>query len=108
MYKVKYFYCHYFYLLAFSNISGFEIKINLCPKAFNIFVFVFVYLFFTQQLREEIESAFYDGKFKFEDLRINDVVGLLKQFLRDLPTPILTLDYINAFAMVESKFYKLI
>ncbi|XP_071804028.1 rho GTPase-activating protein 18-like isoform X1 [Asterias amurensis] len=54
-----------------------------------------------KQLREEIESAFYDGKFKFEDLRINDVVGLLKQFLRDLPTPILTLDYINAFAMVE-------
>ncbi|XP_038051615.1 rho GTPase-activating protein 18-like isoform X2 [Patiria miniata] len=54
-----------------------------------------------KQLREEIESLFYEGKFKFEDLRINDIVGLLKQFLRDLPTPILTLDYINAFAMVE-------
>ncbi len=54
-----------------------------------------------KQLREEIESTFYEGKFKFEDLRINDVVGLLKQFLRDLPSPILTSDYINAFAMVE-------
>ncbi|XP_022106871.1 rho GTPase-activating protein 18-like isoform X2 [Acanthaster planci] len=54
-----------------------------------------------KQLREEIETLFYEGKFKFEDLRVNDVVGLLKQFLRDLPTPILTLDYINAFAMVE-------
>ncbi|XP_041468624.1 rho GTPase-activating protein 18-like isoform X2 [Lytechinus variegatus] len=54
-----------------------------------------------KQLREEIERDFYDGKFSFEDLRINDAVGLLKQFLREMPTPILTFEYVNAFAMVE-------
>ncbi len=62
-------------------------------------------LLFLQQLRDEAESRFYDGKFRFDDLRINDIVGLLKQFLRDLPTPLLTLDYVNAFAAVESKYY---
>ncbi|XP_030830275.1 rho GTPase-activating protein 18 isoform X2 [Strongylocentrotus purpuratus] len=54
-----------------------------------------------KQLREEIERDFYDGKFSFDDLRINDAVGLLKQFLREMPTPILTFEYVNAFAMVE-------
>ncbi|XP_072175933.1 rho GTPase-activating protein 18-like [Diadema setosum] len=54
-----------------------------------------------KQLSEQIERDFYDGKFRFDDLRVNDAVGLLKQFLRDMPTPILTWEYVNAFAMVE-------
>ena len=56
-----------------------------------------------QQLRDEIERDFYDGKFSFNDLRVNDAVGLLKQFLREMPTPILTFEYVNAFALVESE-----
>ena len=32
------------------------------------------------------------------------MAALLKQFLRDLPVPLLTDEYIEAFAQVESKF----
>ena len=56
-----------------------------------------------QELRAELEDGFENGKFRWEDVRPNDAAGLLKQFLRELPVPLLTLDYLEAFAQVESK-----
>jgi hypothetical protein len=58
-----------------------------------------------QQLRQEFEERFYQGTFIWgDDLTPNDVAALLKQFLRDLPVPLLTDEYIEAFAQVESKY----
>ncbi|XP_053382104.1 rho GTPase-activating protein 18-like isoform X3 [Mercenaria mercenaria] len=56
-----------------------------------------------KQLRQEFEERFYQGTFIWaDDLTPNDVAALLKQFLRDLPVPLLTDDYIEAFAQVEN------
>ncbi|XP_071947085.1 rho GTPase-activating protein 18-like isoform X2 [Antedon mediterranea] len=52
-------------------------------------------------LKQDIEENFYDGKFNFDEIRVNDMVGLLKQFLRELPTPILMMEYISGFAQIE-------
>lgn len=57
-----------------------------------------------QSLRQEIEEKFPSGRFSWEDMRPHDAAGLLKQFLRDLPIPLLTFQYIDAFAAVQSEF----
>ena len=60
--------------------------------------------FSLQQLRQDIEDKFYLGTFSWsDDLTPNDVAALMKQFLRELPSPLLTDEYIEAFAQVESK-----
>ena len=60
-----------------------------------------------QDLRNELEEGFENGKFHWEDVHYNDAAGLLKQFLRELPVPLLTLDYLDAFAQVDSKYHTL-
>ncbi|XP_052249565.1 uncharacterized protein LOC127857188 [Dreissena polymorpha] len=53
-------------------------------------------------LRQEMEEKFYQGTFRWgPDLTPYDVATLMKQFLRDLPVPLLTDEYIDAFAQVE-------
>ena len=54
-----------------------------------------------QQLRQELEEKFYSGTFSWPDVMPNDCAALLKQFLRELPTPLLTYDYLEAFPQVE-------
>ena len=57
-----------------------------------------------QTLRQELEEKFYQGSFVWgPDVTPNDVAALMKQFLRDLPVPLLTDEHIEAFAQVESK-----
>ncbi|KAK2179936.1 hypothetical protein NP493_466g05057 [Ridgeia piscesae] len=53
-----------------------------------------------KSIREEIEDRFNCGKFSWDDMRPNDIAGLFKQFLRELPIPLLTFEYIDAFAQV--------
>ncbi|KAL4218017.1 Rho GTPase activating protein 18 [Mactra antiquata] len=56
-----------------------------------------------KQLQQELEERFYQGTFIWaDDLTPNDIATLMKQFLRDLPVPLLTDEYIEAFAQVES------
>ncbi|ELU05836.1 hypothetical protein CAPTEDRAFT_167257 [Capitella teleta] len=54
-----------------------------------------------KSLRQEIEERFNSGRFSWEDVRPHDAAGLLKQFLRDLPVPLLTFQYIEAFIAVQ-------
>lgn len=55
-----------------------------------------------KQLRAELEDRFYSGAISWAQIMPNDAAGLLKQFLRELPVPLLTYEYIEAFAQVES------
>lgn len=55
-----------------------------------------------KSLRQEIEEKFYQGTFSWVDVMGNDAAALLKQFLRELPSPLLTPQYIEAFAQVEN------
>ena len=57
---------------------------------------------FLQQLRAEIESKFAAGRFSWESVLPNDAAGLLKQLIRELPIPLLTFDYLDAFAQIDS------
>lgn len=47
---------------------------------------------------QEIESTFNTGLFSFEGKKCVDVSSCLKQFLRDLPVPLLTKEYLPTFA----------
>lgn len=61
-----------------------------------------------QTLRQELEEKFYQGTFMWgPDVTPNDVAALMKQFLRELPVPLLTNEYIDTFAQVESKCFEL-
>ncbi|XP_044842124.1 rho GTPase-activating protein 40 isoform X4 [Mauremys mutica] len=55
-----------------------------------------------KSLEEKLESDFYTGLFRWDEVRQNDVSGLLKRFIRELPTPLLTAEYLPAFAAVQS------
>uniref|UniRef100_A0A8C5QYR6 Rho GTPase activating protein 40 n=1 Tax=Leptobrachium leishanense TaxID=445787 RepID=A0A8C5QYR6_9ANUR len=48
-----------------------------------------------------LESRFYDGLFSWEDVNPHDASGLLKLFLRELPVPLLTAEYLPAFTAVQ-------
>ena len=51
-----------------------------------------------------MEDQFTSGTFTWEEVRANDAAGLLKQFLRELPIPLLTFEYLEVFARVERKY----
>ena len=46
--------------------------------------------------QQESRSANYD----WGDVRVNDVAALMKQFLRELPQPLLTNEWVEAFVVV--------
>ncbi|XP_068955767.1 rho GTPase-activating protein 28 [Petaurus breviceps papuanus] len=55
-----------------------------------------------KNLRQELESKFYEDAFDWDQVRNNDAAGLLKMFIRDLPSPLFTVEYLPAFiALVE-------
>ena len=64
------------------------------------------FLVSTQSLREEIEKRFNSDQFSWEEVWCNDAAGLLKQFIRELPTPLLSFEYLEAFAQVDSKLFR--
>lgn len=48
----------------------------------------------------ELEHKFYEGLFPWESLKQHDAASLLKLFIRELPYPLLTVQYFNAFISV--------
>ncbi|XP_032875762.1 rho GTPase-activating protein 28 isoform X1 [Amblyraja radiata] len=51
--------------------------------------------------RQELESKFYEA-FDWDQVHHNDVAGLLKTFIRELPYPLLTAEYLPAFIAVQN------
>ncbi|KAL0967371.1 hypothetical protein UPYG_G00251400 [Umbra pygmaea] len=49
---------------------------------------------------EELEEKFYSGLFPWEILKQHDAASLLKLFIRELPHPLLTVEYLSAFIAV--------
>uniref|UniRef100_A0A8D0EVB6 Rho GTPase activating protein 40 n=1 Tax=Strix occidentalis caurina TaxID=311401 RepID=A0A8D0EVB6_STROC len=54
-------------------------------------------------LEQKLERDFYTGLFRWDEVHQNDVSGLLKRFIRELPAPLLTAEYLPAFAAVQSE-----
>ncbi|XP_015215189.1 rho GTPase-activating protein 18 isoform X3 [Lepisosteus oculatus] len=50
---------------------------------------------------EELEAKFYEGTFVWDSVKQHDAASLLKLFIRELPHPLLTLEYLNAFIAVQ-------
>uniref|UniRef100_A0A663DLD7 Rho GTPase activating protein 40 n=1 Tax=Aquila chrysaetos chrysaetos TaxID=223781 RepID=A0A663DLD7_AQUCH len=55
-----------------------------------------------KSLEQKLERDFYTGLFRWDEVHQNDVSGLLKRFIRELPAPLLTAEYLPAFAAVQS------
>ncbi|KAK2846230.1 hypothetical protein Q7C36_011084 [Tachysurus vachellii] len=49
---------------------------------------------------QELELKFYDGLFPWENLKQHDAASVLKLFIRELPHPLLTVEYFSAFFSV--------
>ncbi|KAM9354132.1 rho GTPase-activating protein 18 [Pholidichthys leucotaenia] len=52
-------------------------------------------------LCQELEASFYDGTFPWQQMKQHDAASLLKLFIRELPHPLLTVEYLNAFIAVN-------
>ncbi|XP_026089640.1 rho GTPase-activating protein 18-like [Carassius auratus] len=48
----------------------------------------------------ELEHKFYEGVFPWQSLKQHDAASLLKLFIRELPYPLLTVEYFSAFLSV--------
>lgn len=59
---------------------------------------------FLQAVCQELELKFYDGLFTWESLKQHDAASVLKLFIRELPHPLLTVEYFSAFFSVLSEF----
>ncbi|BFZ20903.1 hypothetical protein BsWGS_23942 [Bradybaena similaris] len=55
-----------------------------------------------KQLRQDLEEKFYQGLFSWGDAGPHDVAVLLKQFLRELPVPLFSYSYLDAFPQISS------
>lgn len=49
----------------------------------------------------ELEAKFYDGTFNWDSVKQHDAASLLKLFIRELPLPLLTVEYMKAFHSVQ-------
>ncbi|XP_078411237.1 rho GTPase-activating protein 18 isoform X2 [Cetorhinus maximus] len=54
-----------------------------------------------ENLQQEIDANFYQKNFDWKKVHQNDLAGLLKVFIRELPCPLLTAEYVTAFAAVK-------
>ncbi len=53
-----------------------------------------------QVFKHEIDCKFNQGEFSFKDMKASDACSLLKMFIRQLPVPLLTREYLPAFASI--------
>ncbi|XP_063166222.1 rho GTPase-activating protein 18 isoform X1 [Candoia aspera] len=54
-----------------------------------------------KNLCQELESKFHEGTFNWDSVKQHDAVSLLKFFIRELPQPLLTVEYLKAFQDVQ-------
>ncbi|XP_062428545.1 rho GTPase-activating protein 18 isoform X2 [Rhea pennata] len=55
-----------------------------------------------KSLCQELEAKFYEGTFNWENVKQHDAASLLKLFIRELPQPLLTVEYLKAFQDVQN------
>ncbi|XP_041108229.1 rho GTPase-activating protein 18-like [Polyodon spathula] len=54
-----------------------------------------------KSLCQELEANFYERTFAWDSVKQHDAASLLKFFIRELPHPLLTVEYLNAFITVQ-------
>ncbi|KAK6489792.1 rho GTPase-activating protein 18-like isoform X1 [Huso huso] len=54
-----------------------------------------------KSLCQDLEAKFYEGTFAWDSIKQHDAASLLKFFIRELPHPLLTMEYLNAFITVQ-------
>ncbi|XP_029103844.1 rho GTPase-activating protein 40 isoform X2 [Scleropages formosus] len=52
-------------------------------------------------LQQKLETTFYTGGFSWDEVSPNDAAALLKKFIRELPSPLLTAEHLNTFSAVR-------
>uniref|UniRef100_A0A8D0L6M7 Rho GTPase-activating protein 18 n=1 Tax=Sphenodon punctatus TaxID=8508 RepID=A0A8D0L6M7_SPHPU len=55
-----------------------------------------------KSLCQELEAKFYEGTFNWENVKQHDAASILKLFIRELPQPLLTVEYLRAFQDVQN------
>ncbi|XP_057345249.1 rho GTPase-activating protein 18 isoform X2 [Manis pentadactyla] len=55
-----------------------------------------------KNLCQELEAKFYEGTFNWESVKQHDASSLLKLFIRELPQPLLSVEYLKAFQGVQN------
>ncbi|XP_031236517.1 rho GTPase-activating protein 18 isoform X2 [Mastomys coucha] len=55
-----------------------------------------------KNLCQELEAKFYERTFNWESVKQHDAASLLKLFLRELPQPLLSMEYLKAFQAVQN------
>ncbi|XP_068794361.1 rho GTPase-activating protein 18 isoform X3 [Struthio camelus] len=55
-----------------------------------------------KSLCQELEAKFYEGTFNWENVKQHDAASLLKLFIREMPQPLLTVEYLKAFQDVQN------
>ncbi len=75
----------------------FKLTVHQCICSENIS------LFFLQLLQQNLEANFYSGHFSWDEVSPNDAAALLKKFIRELPAPLLTPEYLNTFSAVRGQ-----
>lgn len=68
-----------------------------------MYVCILTYVSCWQAVHVELEGKFYEGLFSWESLKQHDAASLLKLFIRELPHPLLTVEYLSAFIAVLSQ-----
>ncbi|CAB1314544.1 unnamed protein product [Coregonus sp. 'balchen'] len=57
-----------------------------------------------KKLQQDLEQNFYSGGFSWEEVSPNDAAALVKKFIRELPSPLLTTEHLNTFSAALLEF----
>lgn len=83
--------------VSFSNCLYFEWHLTLEVHQFH-------YFWGLQLLQQNLETNFSSGQFSWDEVSPNDAAALLKKFIRELPAPLLTAEYLNTFSAVRGQW----
>uniref|UniRef100_A0A8C7UKU2 Rho GTPase activating protein 18 n=1 Tax=Oncorhynchus mykiss TaxID=8022 RepID=A0A8C7UKU2_ONCMY len=80
--------------------SATRVKVIAYVMKPTMYVCILTYVSCWQAVHVELEGKFYEGLFSWESLKQHDAASLLKLFIRELPHPLLTVEYLIAFMAV--------
>eukprot|EP00800_Vazella_pourtalesii_P014264 TRINITY_DN3599_c0_g1_i9.p1 TRINITY_DN3599_c0_g1~~TRINITY_DN3599_c0_g1_i9.p1 ORF type:complete len:488 (-),score=72.14 TRINITY_DN3599_c0_g1_i9:30-1493(-) len=55
-----------------------------------------------RKIIEDIECSFYNGRFSWDRLATKDLASILKQFIRDMPSPLVTHEFLETFLVINN------
>ncbi|KAF0034520.1 hypothetical protein F2P81_012278 [Scophthalmus maximus] len=90
---------------SFARVVSYDLQDEPCVQINHKYEYeLSICVTLLQLLQQNLEANFYSGKVSWDEVSPNDAAALLKKFIRELPAPLLTAEYLNTFSAVRGQW----